>query len=84
MKIGIVGLGRMGAAMSERLRSQGFEVVGWDLNADANEKLAADGLPIAANACAVPPNPKLSFPALLRIMASGVFSAAQRDFCRLT
>lgn len=53
MKIGIVGLGRMGAAMSERLRSRGFEVVGWDLNADANEKLAADGLPIAANACAV-------------------------------
>jgi 3-hydroxyisobutyrate dehydrogenase len=49
MKIGIVGLGRMGAAMSERLRSQGFEVVGWDQNAAANQKLAAGGLRIAAN-----------------------------------
>jgi 3-hydroxyisobutyrate dehydrogenase len=50
MKIGIVGLGRMGAAMSERLRSQGFEVVGWDQNAGAKQKLAAGGLRIAADA----------------------------------
>jgi 3-hydroxyisobutyrate dehydrogenase len=50
MKIGIVGLGRMGAAMSERLRSQGFDVVGWDQNADANQKLAASGLRIAVDA----------------------------------
>jgi 3-hydroxyisobutyrate dehydrogenase len=50
MKVGIVGLGRMGAAMSERLRSQGFEVIGWDQNAGANQKLAAGGLRIAANA----------------------------------
>src|SRR5580693_2173112 len=49
MKIGIVGLGRMGAAMSERLRSQGFEVVGWDQDAAANRRLAAGGLRIAAN-----------------------------------
>jgi 3-hydroxyisobutyrate dehydrogenase len=49
MKIGIVGLGRMGAAMSERLRSQGLEVVGWDHNAAANKTLAAGGLSIAAD-----------------------------------
>jgi 3-hydroxyisobutyrate dehydrogenase len=49
MKVGIVGLGRMGAAMSERLHSQGFEVVGWDQNADTNQKLAMGGLRIAAN-----------------------------------
>jgi 3-hydroxyisobutyrate dehydrogenase len=49
MKVGIVGLGRMGAAMSERLRSQDFEVVGWDQDAAANQKLAAGGLRIAAN-----------------------------------
>ena len=53
MKLGIVGLGRMGAAMSERLRSQGFEVVGWDHNAGANQRLAAGGLRIAADARAV-------------------------------
>ncbi|MGC1095488.1 MAG: NAD(P)-binding domain-containing protein, partial [Pseudolabrys sp.] len=34
MKIGLVGLGRMGAAMSQRLREQGFDVVGWDVNGD--------------------------------------------------
>lgn len=53
MKVGIVGLGRMGAAMSQRLRQQGFDVVGWDHNAGANQRLAADGLRIAANARAV-------------------------------
>src|ERR1700726_1375469 len=50
MKLGIVGLGRMGAAISRRLRQQGFEVTGWDQNAKANEALAADGLRIAGNA----------------------------------
>jgi 3-hydroxyisobutyrate dehydrogenase len=50
MKLGIVGLGRMGAAMSQRLRQQGFDVVGWDQNADANKALAVGGLRIAAGA----------------------------------
>jgi 3-hydroxyisobutyrate dehydrogenase-like beta-hydroxyacid dehydrogenase len=40
----------MGAAISQRLRQQGLDVVGWDHNADANRKLAADGLRIAADA----------------------------------
>ena len=50
MNLGIVGLGRMGAAMSQRLRQQGFEVVGWDHKAEVNRALAADGLRVAANA----------------------------------
>lgn len=50
MNIGIVGLGRMGAAMSQRLREQGFEVVGWDHKAETNKTLAAGELRIAANA----------------------------------
>lgn len=50
MNIGIVGLGRMGAAMAERLRAQGFELVGWDRDAAANRKAAAGGLRLAANA----------------------------------
>jgi len=53
MKIGIVGLGRMGAAMSQRLRGQGFDVVGWDQNETANRAAAADGLTIVADARAV-------------------------------
>src|SRR5580693_8544459 len=50
MKLGIVGLGRMGAAISRRLRQQGFDVTGWDHSAKTNQALAADGLRIAASA----------------------------------
>jgi 3-hydroxyisobutyrate dehydrogenase len=48
MNLGIVGLGRMGAAMSQRLTSQGFTVVGWDH--DFAKNLATGGLRIAASA----------------------------------
>ena len=53
MKVGIVGLGRMGAAMSQRLRAQGFDTLGWDRNERTCQTLAADGLRIAADAKAV-------------------------------
>jgi 3-hydroxyisobutyrate dehydrogenase len=53
MKVGIVGLGRMGAAMSHRLRQQGFEVVGWDQNAKSNQSLEAEGLRILDSARAI-------------------------------
>ena len=53
MKIGLVGLGRMGTAMSHRLREQGFAVIGWDQKSDANNALARSGLSIAANPRAV-------------------------------
>jgi 3-hydroxyisobutyrate dehydrogenase len=50
MIVGIVGLGRMGAAMAERLRSVGFEVVGWDHSPAANQKAATGGLRLAGSA----------------------------------
>ncbi len=53
MKIGLVGLGRMGTAMSHRLREHGFDIVGWDGDANRNKALAASGLQIAANPRAV-------------------------------
>jgi 6-phosphogluconate dehydrogenase len=37
MKIGLVGLGRMGAGMAERLRHKGHEVVGYDRSPDLSE-----------------------------------------------
>ncbi len=37
MKIGLVGLGRMGAGMAERLRQAGHEVVGYDRNPDVSD-----------------------------------------------
>ncbi|HEY6024946.1 MAG TPA: NAD(P)-dependent oxidoreductase [Pseudolabrys sp.] len=59
MKIGLVGLGRMGAAMSQRLRENGFDVVGWDLNTDKNKTLANSGLQIAANPRAAAANAEI-------------------------
>lgn len=37
MKIGMVGLGRMGAGLSARLRKNGHEVVGYDRNPDVSD-----------------------------------------------
>jgi 6-phosphogluconate dehydrogenase len=39
----MVGLGRMGAGLTRRLRSAGHEVVVYDVNAEAVEKLASEG-----------------------------------------
>jgi len=43
MQLGLIGLGKMGANMAERLRLAGHEVVGFDFNADAVAKLTKDG-----------------------------------------
>lgn len=53
MKIGLVGLGRMGAAMAERLSAEGFAIVAWDRSKEAIEAAAARGIGIGANARAV-------------------------------
>lgn len=51
MQLGMIGLGRMGANMAERLLRAGHEVVGFDLSADAVQQLVnvgaagAEGLP---------------------------------------
>ncbi len=43
MKIGLIGLGRMGGNIARRLMKAGHEVVAWDRDAAAVEKLTADG-----------------------------------------
>ncbi len=43
MELGIIGLGKMGANMAERLRLAGHKVVGFDFNKDAVDKLTAAG-----------------------------------------
>src|SRR5262245_14195209 len=53
MKIGLVGLGRMGSAMAQRLRHEGFEVVGWDHDENATRAAAEHSVSIAAGAQAV-------------------------------
>ncbi|QHN05070.1 decarboxylating 6-phosphogluconate dehydrogenase [Granulicella sp. WH15] len=43
MELGIIGLGKMGFNMAERLRLAGHKVVGFDFNAEAVAKLTAAG-----------------------------------------
>jgi len=38
MKVGIVGLGKMGSAIAARLVESGFEVIGWDADANALDR----------------------------------------------
>jgi 6-phosphogluconate dehydrogenase len=43
MQLGLIGLGKMGGNMAERLRLGGHQVVGFDFNAEAVAKLSATG-----------------------------------------
>jgi 6-phosphogluconate dehydrogenase len=43
MQLGLIGLGKMGGNMAERLRLGGHQVVGFDFNADAVKKLSDSG-----------------------------------------
>jgi 6-phosphogluconate dehydrogenase len=43
MQLGLIGLGKMGANMAERLRLGGHQVVGFDFNAEAVTKLTESG-----------------------------------------
>ena len=43
MQLGMIGLGKMGGNMAERLRLAGHQVVGFDFSADAVAKLTATG-----------------------------------------
>ena len=44
MKLGIVGLGRMGAGLRERLRRNGHEVVGYDIDAELADVASLEAL----------------------------------------
>ena len=41
MQIGLIGLGKMGANMAERLRQAGHEVVGYDRNPDSSRTVSS-------------------------------------------
>jgi len=43
MQLGLIGLGKMGGNMAERLKLAGHQVVGFDFNADAVKKLTEAG-----------------------------------------
>ena len=50
MELGIIGLGKMGFNMAERLRLAGHKVVGFDFNHEAVERLTAPDRREAVNA----------------------------------
>ena len=52
MKIAFIGLGHMGGPMAHNLHKAGHEVRAFDLSAPARDKMAADGVPVAADAAA--------------------------------
>src|ERR1700734_3630802 len=43
MELGIIGLGRMGGNMAERLRQHGHKVVSFDFSAEAGQRLTDAG-----------------------------------------
>ncbi|MEO1611181.1 MAG: NAD(P)-binding domain-containing protein, partial [Pseudomonadota bacterium] len=49
MKIGLIGCGRMGAAMAARLEETGAPPLCWDADAGARERMAATGAPVATS-----------------------------------
>ena len=53
MKIGLVGLGRMGRAIQARLTDSGHETIGWDRDAVVMNLAATNGMAIAAHPRAV-------------------------------
>jgi 3-hydroxyisobutyrate dehydrogenase-like beta-hydroxyacid dehydrogenase len=53
MKVGLVGLGRMGRAIQARLKDTEVEVVGWDRDALAMELAVENGMQVAAHPRAV-------------------------------
>src|SRR3954463_9513719 len=49
MKVGVAGLGRMGAAIAKRLIEVGHEVVVWNRNSEKAKALATAGATVAAS-----------------------------------
>ena len=44
MQLGLIGLGKMGGNMAERLRLAGHQVVGFDFSAEAVARLTASSI----------------------------------------
>jgi 3-hydroxyisobutyrate dehydrogenase len=51
--VGVLGIGRMGSGIARRLRERGFAVEVHDLDADARDRAAALGIPVAVGAAAL-------------------------------
>ena len=77
MQIGMVGLGRMGAGLTRRLRAAGHEVVVYDVNAAAVETLAKEGATGASSLADLAS--KLSAPRSVWLMVPAAFTQQTVD-----
>ena len=62
--IGVIGLGTMGGAMAANLTKGGFEVIGFDIDADSCSRLAELGGQVAASASDVVGNAEINISSL--------------------
>ncbi len=79
--IGIIGLGIMGGAMARNLRSGGFEVVGFDLDANAMATAKAAGIEVVGHAAAVTDRAEdiiVSLPSAKAVLATARVIAASK------
>ena len=79
MKLGMVGLGRMGGNMTTRLQQHGHQIVAFDPSADAVERAVASGAEGAATLaemCAKLPSPKVVW---LMVPAGAVTEATVQE-----
>ena len=79
MKLGMVGLGRMGGNMTTRLQQHGHQIVAFDPSADAVERAVASGAKGAATLaemCAKLPSPKVVW---LMVPAGAVTEATVQE-----
>jgi 6-phosphogluconate dehydrogenase len=79
MRIGMVGLGRMGANMTRRLLEAGHEVVAFDLDAEAVAGIVSEGATGAASIEEIVTNLESPRHVWLMVPAGGPTEAAIRD-----
>lgn len=77
MRLGMVGLGRMGTNLSRRLMRNGHEVVAYDVSQDAVHQLESEGA--IASASLEDFVDKLSTPRAVWIMVPAVFAGSTAD-----
>jgi 3-hydroxyisobutyrate dehydrogenase len=82
MKVGLVGLGRMGAAIGQRLNERGCDVVAWDRNPKAREVQGKRGLRVVNGPCAVADEAEVVLSIITEDKACGRSSLRPMDSCR--
>lgn len=82
MKIGLIGLGKMGFPLALNLKDKGFEVVAYDVSEESRQKIAQEGIAIAnslSDMAAQLPDRKVIW---LMIPAGNIIDSVLEELCR--